>query len=229
MSSPSERPAPVELVAGLMSTYQHPWFLCGGWAVDSWLGRVTRDHGDIDVSVFHDDQRALFDHLADWHLIAHDPNVPGATTELWNGRPLDLPAHIHARPRDPQNLDALNRWVKSGLKEERDGRDLEIILNARANGGWLLNEQPLIALPLDRAIQRSPWGLPTAAPEALLFYKATAYLGQGNRFNAAAKDLEDEADFRALAPTLSADGRRWLHDAIEAVRPGHPWLSAIEA
>ncbi len=36
-------PEPVAEVADLMSTYRHMWCLCGGWAVDAWLGRQTRD------------------------------------------------------------------------------------------------------------------------------------------------------------------------------------------
>jgi hypothetical protein len=46
-----------------MSSFPAPWALCGGWAIDAWLGRQTREHGDVDVSVFLQDQRALFEHL----------------------------------------------------------------------------------------------------------------------------------------------------------------------
>ena len=84
-----------DLLAGL----GRPWFLCGGWASDAWLGRQTREHGDVDIAVLHHDQRAIFEHLAGWALVAHDPNVADNTTESWNGRHLDLPAHIHVPRR----------------------------------------------------------------------------------------------------------------------------------
>ena len=80
-----------------MSAFPAPWALCGGWAIDAWLGRQTRDHGDVDICVFIQDQRALFDHLAGWQLIGHDNHVDDDSSEPWDGRQLCHPAHIHAR------------------------------------------------------------------------------------------------------------------------------------
>jgi hypothetical protein len=60
-------------VAELMAAFDRPWVLCGGWAVDAWIGRQTREHVDVDLAVFHDDQLALRDYLADgWLLNGHD-------------------------------------------------------------------------------------------------------------------------------------------------------------
>lgn len=214
---------PFAWIAEVMSSFRKPWFVCGGWAVDAWLGRQTRDHGDFDVSVFHDDQRALFEHLAGWNLIAHDPNVAGAATEPWDGRPLDLPAHIHARPPGAGNRELLERWVRTPGSQSRDGQDLEIILNERIADNWLLNNEPPVALPLAQAI-RTARGVPLAAPETLTFFKATAY-----------RDLpgyprhHDEADFAALVPHLSGSQRTWLEQAIGLAYPGHPWLARLSS
>lgn len=88
-------PRPVAYVRDLLLGFAPSWLLCGGWAADAWLGRQTRDHFDVDIAVFHHDQSAIFQHFPDWALVGHDPNVPDETTEPWNGRHLDLPAHIH--------------------------------------------------------------------------------------------------------------------------------------
>ena len=32
-----------------------PWSVVGGWALDLWLGRQTRDHGDLEFTVLRDD------------------------------------------------------------------------------------------------------------------------------------------------------------------------------
>ncbi len=193
-------PEPVARVVALMSTFQPWWSLCGGWAVDAWLGRPTRDHHDVDLTVFVDDQSALFDHLTGWRLVAHDQQVDGDTLEPWSGRPLELPAHVHAR--------------------SEDGVDLEVLVNARSGGNWLLDLEHGLTLPLGRCVGESAWGVPTVVPEVLLFYKATAYFGVPRIEDRP----QDEGDFRALLPLLDAGPRAWLRQAVALIRPGHPWL-----
>ena len=155
------------------------WSLCGGWAVDAWLGRQTRDHPDLDIAVFQDDQQAIFDHLSGWQLIAHDPQVAGDTSQPWDGRRLDLPAHIHAR--------------------SHDGFNLEVILSERSRRDWVFSREPRITMPLRRTAQQSAWGLPAVVPEVILFYKATAYFAVEELKD---RRRQDEPDFLALLPHL---------------------------
>ena len=211
-------PEPVAPIAKLMSAFPAPWALCGGWAIDAWLGRQTRDHGDVDICVFIQDQRALFDHLAGWQLVAHGPNAPVDTNEPWDGRRLDLPIHIHGR------LD-VGEAPPDGVLTPQQGFSLDIQFGDRSGDEWILSMQPRISLPLQNGVQQSPWGLPTAVPEVLLFFKATAYFGveeqmTGGRF-------QDEPDFLALLPHLTEEQRRWLRESIALHHPDHPWLSQL--
>ena len=202
-------PKPVAHVADLMATFSHTWFLCGGWAVDAWLGRLTRDHPDVDIAVFQDDEHALFDHLAGWQLIAHDPHVDGGTSEPWDGRRLDLPAHIHGRLDAGEGLpDRLDAATQQGF-------GLDIQLNERSDSDWILRREPRITMPLSRCARQSAWGLPTLVPEVILFYKAEE------------PRPHDELDFLALLPHLTEKQRRWLREAISLVHPDHPWLPQL--
>jgi len=201
-------PEPVARVADLMSTFRPWWSLSGGWAVDAWLGRLSRDHGDVDIAVFLDDQRALLDHLVGWELIAHDPNVAGNTSEPWDGRPLDLPAHIHGRLRDarsptPDRLDA----------PAQQGFGLDVQINERSGDDWIFSREPRVTMPLHQAVRQSEWGLPTLVPEVLLFYKASELRRR------------DKLDFLALLPHLTQEQRDWLRSAISLL--GHPWLAQL--
>ncbi len=209
-------PEPLVRVAALMSSFRSDWFLCGGWAVDSWLGRQTRDHPDVDIAVFHDDQRAIFEHLEGWQLVAHDPQVPGDTTERWDGRRLELPAHIHARYGDAASV---NPETGRG-----PGFNLEVLLNERSGRDWIFSREPRVRMPLDRSAQRSAWGLPTVVPSVLLFYKATAYFADEEMKN---RRQQDEPDFVALLPRVGEEQRDWLREAISLVYPGHPWLAEL--
>lgn len=197
-------PEPVAQVAVLMSTFPAPWALCGGWAVDAWLGRQTRDHADVDLSVFAENQRAVFAHLAGRPLVAHDSTD---THQPWDGRHLELPNHIQVHL-------AVDEQLPAGVETARQQAvDLDIQLGERSGDDRILSREPRITLPLRRAVRQSEWGLPTLVPETLLFYKAGDLR------------LRDKLDFLALLPHLDAEQRGWLRNAISLV--GHPWLSRL--
>jgi Aminoglycoside-2''-adenylyltransferase len=52
----------------LMLGFPAPWWIAGGWAIDLFAERITREHGDVDVAVLFDDRRRLRAHLAGWEL-----------------------------------------------------------------------------------------------------------------------------------------------------------------
>jgi hypothetical protein len=191
------------------SGFSAPWALCGGWAVDAWVGRVTRKHVDVDIAIFIEDQRPLFEHLAGWQLVAHGPNAQPGVHSQWDGQRLDLPVHIHGRvdfgEPIPQGRDLMSE----------DGFDLDIQFSQRSDDNWVLQREPLISVPIREAISESQWGVPTLVPELLLFFKAFERRNQDSR------------DFAALLPELSGEQRRHLRDAISRTR--HPWLSELSA
>lgn len=202
-----------------MSGFERPWALCGGWAVDSWLGRVTRPHGDIDITVFEDDQRALFDYLTGWNLVAHDAVEPEATTQ-WTGRTLTLPAHLHAREPGAENAELVRLWVTPPYTQAKDDRDFEFIVNERSGDAWLLHPEPKVALAHSDCVRDSPWGVQAFAPEVIAFFKATAYFGHKKLW----ARPHDITDFEELVALLDNERRAWLRDSIAALHPGHPWL-----
>ncbi len=50
-------------VATLMRDFKPNWFIAGGWAIDLFLGKVTRPHQDIEIAIFRKDQLALRDYF----------------------------------------------------------------------------------------------------------------------------------------------------------------------
>ena len=204
--SPGDVPESVAPIVELMSTFPAPWALCGGWAVDAGLGRVTREHPDVDIAMFVQDHRALFDHLSDWQAVAHDPTFDGETSAPWDGRRLELPAHLHCR------MDT-GEPPPDGVLTPEQGFTLDILLDDRSGDDWVLNVEPRIALPIAAAVRESPWGLPTVVPEVLLFFKARELRRR------------DKLDFLALLPDLKREQRDWIRGAISLV--GHPWLSQL--
>jgi hypothetical protein len=143
-------PEPVARVAALMSDFQAAWSLCGGWAVDAWLGCQTREHKDVDITVFEGALPGMLRFFDGWELLAHDAAEPDST-EQWSGRRLSLPAHIHARRED---------W------------DLDFQLSELEGAEWVLSRDPRVVLDLHSRSGPTMWGVFGLVPEALLFYKA---------------------------------------------------------
>jgi hypothetical protein len=194
-----------------MSSYRRPWALCGGWAIDAWLGRISRDHGDVDLSVFDADHEELADHLTGWQLIAHNSTVDDGSTGLWDGRKLPVPSHIHARsPADAGPL------PEDGICEPAKGWWLDIQIDGIDGDEWVVRSEPRIVLPLAHAVRLSPWGVPVTAPETVLFLKAVA------------PRRRDWRDFVACLPRLDAQQIAWLRDAIGRAYADHPWVPALD-
>jgi len=207
LSSSLNLPAGVLRARELMAGYAHPWALCGGWAVDLWLGGgQTREHGDLDITVFERDTSAFFEHFAGWSRRADDA-TNGANLEQWDGRTLVLPAHIHAN--------------------DNEGFELELIVNSGSGNDWVLSTNPELLLPFDDVVRRHPSGVPIAAPEVLMFYKSRVCRGCAGCSAPRKLRPHDEADFQALLPLLAPAARDWLRGAMELAEPGHPWLAAL--
>lgn len=136
--------------AELMRGYERPWWIGGGWAIDLFLGRTTREHADVDVVVLRDDQELVRQHLRGWDLqVAHE-----GTLTPWRGQRLELPVHtIWARPS------AESVW------------ELELLLMETTPERWHFRRDPRISLELDRVgLERD--GIPYLVPEILLLYKS---------------------------------------------------------
>ena len=80
---------------------------------------------------------------------------------------------------------------------------------------WTCRRDARIRLPAARLISRTSDGIPYAQPEVVLLFKAKA------------ARPKDEEDFATVLPHLDVDRRRWLHDALTLVHPGHRWLDVL--
>ncbi|HEY7565709.1 MAG TPA: hypothetical protein VIA81_12360 [Acidimicrobiia bacterium] len=217
-------PDVVAQVTDTMSSYAGPWALCGGWAIDAWLGETTRTHLDVDILIAHDDQRAIFEHLRGWHLAAHDAEIFDGG-EGWDGSELSYPAHVHGRPAGQHNRELLRQWVNSPYTAPTDDEpNLEVVFDLLSDGELVLSTDPVLTVPWERAVATSGWGVPTVVPELLLFWKATAYFDLATR---ASRNPKDAEDFAALAPRLGEEARAWLCDAIALFHRDHAWLDQL--
>jgi hypothetical protein len=128
------------------------WAIAGGWAIDMFLGRVTRWHADVDVAVWRDEHQRLGDALPGWHFSVAD----AGQLRPW------LPGTLIAPPLHELHAISADRQSK-----------VEFLLNERRDGSWLFRRKPEIRLALSSAI-RQDGPLPHLAPEIVLLYKSKA-------------------------------------------------------
>jgi hypothetical protein len=192
---------PVVAVAQVMQGYRHPWFISGGWAIDLFVGRVTRDHEDIEVGAFFSHQEELRKRLAGWELarIRNDAWEPWA-----DGDPIKLPEfQIQAR------------------SARRAPRVFDIFLNPLDGNDWVSRRHPDLRRPAAEIAARTaahghaPANVPYLVPEIQLLYKAKYHRPK------------DDGDFDAAVGTMTAAQRRWLREALEAHHPGDPWIRSL--
>ncbi len=124
--------------------------VAGGWAIDLFLGRVTREHADVDLAVWRDQQERLRQSLPGWTFVVADAGVlrPWAAHDR-----LELPLHeIHAT---------------------HVGEHLEFLLNDRTDHSWTYRRDLNISRHLSLAT-RERARIPYLSPEIVLLYKAKA-------------------------------------------------------
>jgi aminoglycoside-2''-adenylyltransferase len=184
-------------VARLLHDLPCPWGIAGGWAIDLFLDRVTREHQDVEVAIFRQDQSRLQDYLCDrgWSF----EHVRDGRFNPWlKGEFLVLPIHeIWGRSREP-----LQR--------------LEVLLNERDTDVFIFRRDPRIMIPLERVFLRSKSGIPILAPEIVLLYKSKR-----------ATEHKEQLDFSSILSALHVERRKWLIESLSLMDPEHEWLPAL--
>jgi hypothetical protein len=186
-------------VAQVMSGFCAPWFISGGWAIDVFLGEVTRLHCDIEIGIYRCDQEALQRYLSDWTLQKAIDSPEGGRWVAWEaGEELQLPIH---------QLKATRR--------EGEGFEFDVFLNQRSATHWISRRHAGVRQPISQAVLISSGGIPVLAPEIQLLFKAKYFRDK------------DQRDFELAAGRLSETQREWLAEALGKHHPSHPWIGAL--
>lgn len=188
----------VEMVAAELKEYTGVWALSSGWALDLYLGRVTRVHRDVDVIISRTDQLMLRQCLTDrdWKLLTPfedklEPWPPHMT--------LELPRHQVFAFRGEAFID--------------------ILLTHMPQQVWHYRRVPSIVQHLDRAVLQTARGIPFLAPELVLLFKSK---------NTSQRDRSrDQIDFENVCPHLQPERQAWLRWALLVTNPEHPWLKRL--
>ena len=193
---------PLEAVAAEFAGGPQPatfdWYISSGWAIDLFLGRVTRVHRDVDVVVPFSQQGALQEHLLSrgWELL----------TPL-DGRLEPWPRHMHIQ------------MPRHQVHAHRGGDLIDFLFTEIEHDVWRYRRNLVILRNVERMALTTPSGIPYLAPEIVLLFKSK---NTGTR-----ERPQDQADFEQVLDLLEPERRAWLRWALTASEPGHPWLDLL--
>jgi Aminoglycoside-2''-adenylyltransferase len=127
------------------------WGIAGGWAIDLWLGRETREHHDVEVVFQRSDQASVYEQLSSaWVLRLIDP--PGSGWRRWEGEKVEAPAFQ--------------------AKAVQRGTEFDIFFEDVETSCWTFRRDPLICRPIGDVLAQTECGLPVVRPEIQLLYMA---------------------------------------------------------
>jgi hypothetical protein len=138
----------------LLSAVHLPWWVAGGWALELYLGKVSRTHKDLDIGIFRKDAASVIAALSGWEFFEAREGVLS-------------PLAVGVAPRAEIN----SLWCKRGNAAQWE---FELMLDESDGESWIFRRDPRITRPLSRAIRRNPEGIAYLAPEIQILYKARA-------------------------------------------------------
>lgn len=193
---------------------------CGGYAIELFLNKGIRKHGDIDVSAFWDerDKIILYMQSLGWQVyemcgggIAH--HITDVKNQIKVKRNIfcfkEGCSLIKLTPCDQDDLYHLD-FDHAG-QTQLDF--IEFLFNKQLNDSFLYARNENITRPLTRAILTRD-EIHYLAPELVLLYKSTDIQREGYQL-----------DFDSAMVAMNEEQKNWLQRALRTINPqGHPWL-----
>lgn len=128
------------------------WCIAGGWGLDLFIGKQTRQHGDIDILIFRKDQGRVQSLLADQELFVVDP--PGQLRPWLPGEVLVPPLY--------------NIWVRAHVDAPWS---IQLMIQDTEGEEWVFRRDHMLRGPLSKMIIYSSAAWPILSPEIQLLYK----------------------------------------------------------
>jgi hypothetical protein len=138
-------------VVARLRAYPGQWWIAGGWAIDCFLGRVTRSHSDLEIGIWRDDQAKIQASFSErrWEKVVDKSWQPWMIDER-----LDLPIfQVRASGESTEEVEF--------FFNDRDDQD-----------NFICRRDARIRLRIDEAIVLAPDNIPVIAPAMQLLYKA---------------------------------------------------------
>ncbi|MGZ9583700.1 nucleotidyltransferase domain-containing protein [Paenibacillus marinisediminis] len=199
------------------------WAICGGGAIDLYIGQDTRSHKDIDIAVYWEDRGTIITYMlsAGWRVF--EACGGGIIQELFTNDSREnrnlfcftiSETRCHLEPIGGHNY----RFTFAN-EEQHDFNYVEFLFNRRDHDDFYYSRNENVKRSLEKAtVVRH--GHRLLSPEMVLLNKSTYLDGP---------DSEDHHhDFNMVLSYLNDEQKLWFKQALEVVHTGdHPWLQKL--
>ncbi|MED4732003.1 hypothetical protein P9597_28510 [Aneurinibacillus migulanus] len=171
------------------------WCIAGGEALDLHLGKKSREHSDLDVVIYREQQQDVYQSLSsEWMLY----KAENGKLNPWE---------------DGEFLESINDvWVS---KNANSPWSFQIMFIDSVNDNWVYRREKSIKQPKSSIYIRTSEGIPYLKPEIQLLYKAGSSKVREKDFK----------DFQTMLPLLSPEEKKWLKLSLKKQFPeGHNWI-----
>ena len=204
----------------LLKNMQVEYAFCGGYAIELFLNRELRVHGDIDVSVYWDERDFIIEYMKNnnWKVyemcgngIAHQINDIADQLKLKRNIFCirDNCKMVDIEPKAEKDM-----YIIDFAHSEQTKFDfIEFLFNTKTKSDFCYARNTEITLPLFD-VKRFNTDIPYLVPEIVLLYKSTDIMREGYQM-----------DFEAAIDKMSKEQKNWLKSALITMNQlGHPWI-----
>jgi hypothetical protein len=139
-------------LAQRLAGISRPWCVVGGWALDLWHGRQTRDHGDLEFTVLRED------------IAVFRAALPGMNFyTVGNG----IVEYLASDASPPAGISQV--WCEDIV--ERCWR-VDMMIEPGTPETWVYKREPEITRPRSEMVAQTPDGVAYLKPAAILLFKA---------------------------------------------------------
>ncbi|MFE4525767.1 MAG: nucleotidyltransferase domain-containing protein [Bacillota bacterium] len=195
------KPLSVSEIQDIFNKIPIQWWIAGGWALDLYLERTTREHGDIDTLILRSEHLILQKYLyGDWEMY-----------KAFKGQ------LIPWRLKEKLDSQFDNIWVK---KKGETTWAFQIMILDSEEEHWIYKRNGKIRMLLKDIGLESSSGVPYLRPEIQLLYKGGSSVIRE----------KDVIDLKNVLPKLSDTNRDWLKDSLNIqYQNGHQWIEIINS
>lgn len=196
------------------------WYLCGGFAIDAYLGKITRKHKDLDITVSFDDMKECIEYLKlkGWEIDAPVGNQRLVPVEIALERSDLYFDNIWCYKKGAdfiktEKTEGIFKYVKFNDRVQTELDFIEVLFNKIENSIFYYQKNHNIMINTEIAFIKKR-EINILAPEIILLYKSRNYNNDGYKH-----------DFDVVINKIEKKRYDWFINAMNILYPeGHPWI-----